>query len=154
MERKGIVVGGLGNLLMTDEGVGIHVIRELMKRPALSNNVDFVDLDSSLMGMVHAIAGRQKAILVDCARMGDPAGTIRRFTPDDVSSVKILSRFSLHEGDLLNGLELSRRLGECPKEVVIFGIQPESVAPGEGLSPSLQQRLESYVQSILQELNV
>ncbi|MFA4835979.1 MAG: hydrogenase maturation protease, partial [Dehalococcoidia bacterium] len=84
MERRGIIVGGLGNPLMTDEGIGIHVISELAARSGCSPDVDFVELGSSVMNVVHAIAGRQKAILIDCALMDEPAGTIRRFHPDEV----------------------------------------------------------------------
>ena len=60
-------------------------------------------------------------------------------------------RYSLHEGDLLNTLELSQRLGECPEEVVIFGIEPKQIADGEGLSDELQNNIQQYIQTILQE---
>ncbi|MDD5095370.1 MAG: hydrogenase maturation protease [Dehalococcoidia bacterium] len=152
MKRKSIIVGGIGNPLMTDEGIGIHLIAELTARPDIPPNVDCIDLGSSLMNVVHAIAGREKAILIDCARMEEPPGTIRRFTPQDVSSQKALPHFSLHEGDLMDGLELSRRLGEYPQQVVIFGIQPASMEEGEALSPSLQKQLGSYIEAILREI--
>jgi len=153
MERKNIVVGGLGNPLMTDEGIGIYVLRELMTKSECPDNVEFVELGSSVMNVVHAIAGRQKAVLIDCACMEKPAGTIQRFSPDEVFTTKALMHFSLHEGDLLDVLKLSRRLGEYPQDVVIFGIQPESMTLGEGLSPPLQERLANYTEVVLQELN-
>ena len=152
-EHKEIVVGGLGNPLMTDEGIGICVVGKSMAGAERFPHVDFVELGSSLMGVVHAIAGRRKAVLVDCACMDEPAGTIRRFSPDEVVSTKAVTHFSLHEGDLLSALELSRKLGEYPGEVVIFGIQPESMARGDSLSPTLRERLEDYVEIILRELN-
>ena len=152
-QSRGIIVGGLGNSLMTDEGVGLCVVRELEARSESFSNVDFVELGSSLMNVIHAIAGRRKAVLVDCALMDEPAGTIRRFSPDEVVSIKTMTHFSLHEGDLLSALELSRKLREYPGEVVIFGIQPESMALGDGLSSTLQERLGDYVEMILQELN-
>ncbi|MFC1999558.1 hydrogenase maturation protease [Chloroflexota bacterium] len=153
-QSKGIVVGGLGNSLMTDEGVGLCVVRELAAMSERFSNVDFVELGSSLMNVVHAIAGRRKAVLIDCALMDEPAGTIRRFSPDEVVSTKPMAHFSLHEGDLLHVLELSRRLGECPEEVVIFGIQPQSMALGDGLSSMLRERLKDYVKMIGAELRV
>jgi hydrogenase maturation protease len=153
-ERKGIVVVGLGNTLMTDEGIGIHILRQLMSCSERLTHVDLVEAGSSTMAVVHAIAGRQKAILIDCARMGEAPGTIRRFTPDDVVSTKTLPGLSLHEGDLLSALELSHKLGEHPQQVVIFGIQPETIGPGEGLSPTLRQRLQEYVGAVGPELDV
>lgn len=151
-ERKDAVVVGLGNPLMADEGIGLYVVRGLTDGSERSSDVDFIDLGSSLMGVVHAIAGRQKAILVDCAYMGEPPATIRRFNPDEVVSVKAMAHFSLHEGDLLDALGLSKRLGEYPEEVVIFGIQPERIAPGEGLSSALQERLQDYIDVISAEI--
>lgn len=151
--RKNTVVVGLGNLLMTDEGAGIHVVRQLMTKSEQFAHVDFADLGSSLMSVVHAIAGRRKVILIDCAFMDEPAGTIRRFSPDEVVSTKAMIHFSLHEGDLMGLLELSRKLGEYPGEVVIFGIQPESMAISEGLSSTLRKQLGNYVEMIIQELN-
>ena len=152
-KRKDVVVVGLGNLLMTDEGAGLHVINELMAQSEHFGHVEFIELGSSPMSLVHVIAGRQRAILIDCAWMDQPAGTICRFTPDDVISNKATVDFSLHEGDLLGELQLSRQLGEYPKEVIIFGIQPKSMVPGEDLSPELQERLESYTEIISAELN-
>ena len=151
-ERKDVVVVGLGNLLMTDEGAGLHVIQELMAMSERFSHVEFIELGSSTMSVVHAIAGRQKAILIDCACMDQPAGTIRRFTPEEVISNKASAGFSLHEGDLLGELALSRQLGEYPNEVIIFGIQPKSMLPGEDLSPELRERLESYIEMIGAEL--
>jgi hydrogenase maturation protease len=151
-QPKGIVVGGLGNPLMTDEGIGLCVVRELAASSERFSHVEFLELGSSLVNVVHAIAGRQKAILVDCAFMDEPAGTIRRFSPSEVVSTKTMAHFSLHEGDLLGALELSMKLGECPREIVIFGIQPESVVLGDGLSSTLQEQLDNYVEIVGAEL--
>ena len=151
-ERKDMVVVGLGNPLMADEGIGLYVLRGLMAGSERLSDIDYVDLGSSLMGVVHAIAGRRKAILIDCAYMGEPPATIRRFNPDEVVSVKAMTHFSLHEGDLLEALGLSQRLGEYPEEVVIYGIQPERIAPGEGLSSALQERSHDYIDVISAEV--
>jgi len=152
-ERKRTVVVGLGNSLMTDEGVGIYIVRELMSSSAQGSDVDFVEAGTSLMAVVHAIAGRRRALVVDCAWMDEAPGTIRCFRPDTVVSRKGLKHLSLHEGDLLDGLELSRKLGEYPEEVLIYGIQPQSVQPGQSLSSALSERMGSYVEAIAAGLN-
>ncbi|MBI3986469.1 MAG: hydrogenase maturation protease, partial [Lentisphaerae bacterium] len=121
---KKIVVIGLGNTLMSDEGVGIHLLHRLKARASGFPGVDFVDLGASGLRLVHALAGRKRAILLDCARMGETPGTIRRFTPEEVRTGKKLPGFSLHEGDVLQAIALSRTLGECPESIVVFGIQP------------------------------
>ncbi len=146
------IVIGLGNTLMGDEGVGVRVVHALQRDAERFAGVEFVDLGSAAMRVLHAVAGRRKAVVVDCAFLGEPAGTIRRFTPEQARSRKALTGISMHEGDLLRVLELSRQLGECPADVVIFGIEPDRVAPGEQLSDVLRQRLPEYVRAVAEEL--
>ncbi|MHC4438403.1 MAG: hydrogenase maturation protease [Planctomycetota bacterium] len=150
---KPILIICLGNPLMRDEGIGIRLASELLLHLADNPNVEVMDLGTGGFSVMHAIAGREKIIFVDCAVMGQEPGTMIRFTPEQVRSKKVLMRYSLHEGDLLNTLELSQRLGECPDEVVIFGIEPEQIADGEGLTNELQNNIQQYVQTILEELD-
>jgi len=146
---KDTIVLGLGNVLMGDEGVGVRVVERLESTCGTRfPQVDFVDAGVGGMRVLHLIAGRRRAILVDCARMGVEPGTIRRFTPEEVCSRKILVHQSLHEADLLAILELSRQLGECPEEVIVFGVEPEHVGEGIGLSECLGQRMEEYVRAV------
>jgi len=147
---KEILVAGLGNPLLGD-GVGVHVIRELERRAAEYPQVEFADLGTGGMKALHVMAGRRKVIFVDCALMGEAPGTIRRFTDGEVRSRKEMPRLSLHESDLLEVIELSGRIGERPKEVIIFGIEPADVSPGEDLSPTLQRRVDDYVLAVLTE---
>ena len=146
------MVIGLGNALLGDEGVGVHVVARLRARAAEFPAAELVEAGAAGHAVLHLVAGRRKAVLVDCAFMDLPPGTIRRFTPADVRSAKALSGCSLHQGDLLQTLELSRQLGECPETVVIFGIQPQRVEPAENLAPTLASRLDEYVAAVAAEL--
>ncbi len=150
---KPVLIICLGNPLMRDEGVGIRLAEEL--QPNLSDNpdVEVLDLGTGGLSVMHAIVGKKKVIFVDCAIMGKTVGSIHRFTPEQVRSTKTRMRYSLHEGDLLNTLELSRRLGECPEDIVIFGIEPKEIAHGEGLTSELQSKIPQYVQVVLSELD-
>lgn len=147
------VLIGLGNPLMSDEGIGVRLIAEIEAKQHIPAGVETLDLGTAGMGVLHAITGRRKAVLVDCALMGEPPGTMRRFTPEEVITRKVQTRLSLHEGDLLHTLELARRLGDCPKEIIIFGIEPDSLQPGLELSPTLELRLEEYLGLLLRELD-
>ena len=146
------VIIGLGSPLMSDEGVGVHLLRKLEARQEEFPGVDFVDLGTAGARVLHAIAGRRKAIFVDCAFMDEAPGTLRRFLPDEVRTQKRLPRMSLHEGDLLKFLELSRKVGEAPEKVVIFGIQPESLEQGETLSLTLASNMDRYIAAIAEEI--
>ena len=141
----------MGNPLMSDEGIGIHVIAQL-QRMTLGDGVEVLDLGTSGMRALHELEGRDMVVFVDCALMGTEPGTIRRFTPEDVETKKIQPRLSLHEGDLLNTIALAKRLGTAPERIVIFGIEPKTIDPGETLSPALAARLDQYVARIRDEV--
>jgi hydrogenase maturation protease len=150
--KNPVVVLGLGNPLMADEGIGVHLIERLTKLGAHYPGVDFVDVGTASLSVLHLIEGRRKAVFIDCAFMDEEPGAIRRFTPEDVRSAKVLARQSLHETDLLHILDLARQLGQAPEEVVIFGIQPERLTPGRDLSAALSGKIDAYLSQILREL--
>jgi hydrogenase maturation protease len=150
---KDILVLGLGNLLMSDEGIGIYIVNELQKQAVKFPNAEFIDAGTGGMTVLHLIANRKKAVIIDCALMGQTPGTIRKFKPEDAESIKKVSHFSLHDVDILKVLEISKQLNECPHEIVIFGIEPAKVEMGSSLSDELVGKLENYIQLIGSELN-
>ncbi|MEN6334090.1 MAG: HyaD/HybD family hydrogenase maturation endopeptidase, partial [Phycisphaerales bacterium] len=146
------VVLGVGNPLMADEGIGVCLVTRLSRFCAEYPDVDFIDAGTGGLAVLHHIRDRRKVIFIDCAYMGEAPGTILRFTPEDVCSDKVLARQSLHEGDLLRIIDLSRQLGEAPNEIVIFGIQPERIEPALGLSVAIKNRIDEYLAALLKEL--
>jgi hydrogenase maturation protease len=150
--KKPIVVLGLGNPLMADEGIGTDLVSRLAQEAARYPSVDFIDAGTGGMAALHLIDGRRKAVFDDCAYMDEAPGTIRRFTPDAVRSTKVLAPQSLHEADLLRILSLAEQLGQAPEQVVIFGIQPQVIEVRQGLSGVLLDRVEYYLAEIRSEL--
>jgi len=148
--RAETVVVALGNVLLRDEGVAIHVLRELAKSDL--SGVDLEDLGTSGMAVLHSIAGRRRAVIIDCARMGVAPGEIRRFRPAEARSAEPLPRLSVHEGDLLDILRLSHELGQAPEDVIIYGIEPADISPGTELSAILKAHLSAYCEMILRDL--
>jgi hydrogenase maturation protease len=149
---RDIVVLGLGNILMSDEGIGVYIVERLQKQAAEFPNADFIDAGTGGMNILHLIANRRKAVIIDCAVIGLAPGDIKRFIPEDVSSVKKVSHFSLHDVDILKVLEISKQIGEYPDEVVIFGIEPARLEQGSSLSGRLAARVDQYVQIVAAEL--
>lgn len=153
---KPVIVIGLGNPLMADEGIGTAVVGALAglaeagKLP--TETVEYLDGGCGGMYLLHSIAGRKKVILIDCAKMGLAPGELRRFTPDDVNTVKQMTHLSLHEVDILRVIELSQMIDQRPDEIVIFGIQPEKIDAQMCLTKTLQQRMPEYLAEIVQEI--
>ena len=150
--RKPIIVLGLGNPLMADEGIGTKLIEKLNSACGSDARADFIDAGTGGMTVLTYIASREKAIIIDCALMGTEPGTIKRFTPEDVTTVKKLSHLSLHDSDIIKVIELSKQLGECPKEVVFFGIEPQTIEQKMELTELIESKLEEYVSMILKEV--
>ncbi len=153
---KPVIVIGLGNPLMADEGVGTSVVGALAglaeagKLPA--DNVEYLDGGCGGLYLLHSIEGRKKAILIDCAKMGLTPGTLRRFTPSDVATVKQMMHLSLHEVDILRVIELATLLNQCPDEIIIFGVEPEKIEMQIGLTETLQQRVPEYLAAVVREI--
>ncbi|MBM4103365.1 MAG: hydrogenase maturation protease [Planctomycetes bacterium] len=155
--RKSSIVIGLGNPLMSDEGIGVLLAQKLAEKSqnqelAGGEIVEFYDGGVGGLNLLYKIENRDKVILIDCAKMGEPPGTIRRFTPDQVRSVKNLGHFSLHEVDILKVLDLAGQLDAAPKEVVIFGIEPASLDLNPTVSDILAGQVDTYLAAITEEL--
>jgi hydrogenase maturation protease len=150
--KNGTVVLGLGNPLMSDEGIGGFLITKLLEKRDTHPAVDFIDAGTGGMSMLHLIADREKVIIIDCAYMGTSPGAIIKFTPQEVQTVKQLLHYSLHEIDILKVLEFARQLDQCPDNVVIFGIEPETIELGGNLTDTLQNKIEEYLTQIENEL--
>jgi hydrogenase maturation protease len=151
--KKPVAVLGLGNPLMADEGIGVALVERLGELAEPYPSVDFLDAGTGGMAVLHLIEDRRKVIFVDCAVMGEAPGTIRRFTPEQVRSTKVLAHQSLHEADLIQILTLAEKLGQCPEQTVIFGIQPETVSPRQSLSDALLGNMDRYIDQITSELS-
>ncbi len=151
MKNKTVILA-LGNPLMADEGIAIEIIDALKQDAADYPDTDFIDAGCGGMTLLHYFEGRDKAIIIDCAFMETKPGTIKRFTPDDITSVKELSHHSLHEVDILNVIKIAEQIGECPEEIIFYGIEPQSVKQQQSLTPLLQEKLPQYTETIKQEL--
>ncbi|MCP4770231.1 MAG: hydrogenase maturation protease [Planctomycetes bacterium] len=151
MTKKVLI--GLGNLLMTDEGIGVRIIQELVRTHRISSDIEALDLGPGGLPVLHALDGVEHAIFVDCAFMGEEPGTLKRFRAEEAQTVKVQARQSAHEGDLFETLELAKRVGQCPSDIVVFGIQPGVVELGVDLSPTLEEQLPAYVDAVAAELN-
>lgn len=135
---------------MRDEGIGVRLAGILSDRCLAG--VEVIDLGTGGMTLLHALEGRKRAIIMDCALMDEPAGTIRRFTVDEVRSRKKMMGRTIHEQDLIQLLDLAKQFGKCAEDVVIFGIQPEDVSQGDGLTTVLADRLDEYAGMIEEEV--
>jgi hydrogenase maturation protease len=144
-----VLVLGLGNLLLRDEGVGIHVIRALAHE-SLPAGVELCDGATAGMALVDLLAGRDRVIVVDAMSAGEPPGTVRRLQAEDLFPAR--PGCSVHELGLGEALAAARLLGVAPRAVVIFGVQPAELTCGLELSATLAPLVPQLVALVHAEL--
>lgn len=150
-ESSDIVVLGVGNLLRSDEGVGVHAARQLAAG-ALPDGVDVIDAGVAVADALSAYKSIGKLIVVDAVDAKAQPGSVFRFRPRDVQRRQALLR-SLHELDLFDALDLARHGGCTVGEVIVVGVQPKTVDWGLELSPEVQARLPDVVNLVAAELS-
>ncbi|MGC8809203.1 MAG: carbamoyltransferase HypF [bacterium] len=149
---KKIFVIGAGNLLLRDEGVGIHVIKELQKRE-LPAEVEIVDGGVGGLDLLHYFSQAEKVLLIDAAEMGLEPGAVVRLDPAQVNLPLKEVQFSAHEISLAEVIELGRALTNNSLKIVIFGIQPKEISWGMELSPEVAAVIPQVITAVFQEIN-
>ena len=155
MSEKKIVVVGVGNILLSDEGLGVKAVQELEKR-GVPENVSLYDAGTSLHLVMSSFEGYDKMIIVDAIQGGSAPGSIYRFTLKELEegqAPKLNYMFSLHEIDVPRTLALEKLVSRLPEEVVFLGMEPEKVEPGLDLSPIVQEKLEDLIALIEKEFS-
>ncbi len=144
-----VVVIGVGNLLLRDEGIGIHVAQALQKID-LAPGVEVIDGGTSPDLLAYTEAG-DRLIIVDAAKAGGEPGTVYRLHPADLASQPV-GAFSAHELGVEQSLKMMALIGNEPKEVVIIGVEPGEIDWGTELSDQLQRKLSEIVSVVLREI--
>jgi hydrogenase maturation protease len=139
---------GLGNILLTDEGIGIHVLRELRKRNMIPET-EFVDLGTSSLDLEYFIKeDTEKMAVIDCIRAsGSNPGTIYKISIDDLKKGRSTD-YSLHQLEFIDSINLISLLSKVPK-TIIFGIIPSDM---ESLSLNLSDPLNKEFEAICRKI--
>lgn len=144
-----VLVVGIGNILLADEGIGVRVI-ETMARLSPPPDVELLDGGTSGADLIDYIADRPKVIVIDAVKTEHPPGTILRLGPEDLLGSEE-AKISLHDLGLLETLAMAVQMGCPPKQVVIFGVVPASLACSLELSPVIANLVPKIIDLILAE---
>lgn len=147
--RRTVVVG-FGNLLMGDDGVGIHVVRELEAR-GVPDGVELVDGGVASLEVLATLPPAGEVVIVDALTGGGRPGDVYRLTPADLVPAEGPPAFSLHEFTLVQSLVLLARLGPLPP-MVIYGVEPATMEPGMELSPPVAAAATKVAELILERI--
>ena len=147
-----ILVLGVGNLLLSDEGIGVRVIEVLEQRYVLPDNVDVLDGGTAGMELLEAMASRTHLIIVDAivSRKSEPGELL--ILRDEEVPVLFNNKISPHQLGLSDVLSALRFTGEFPDKITLVGVIPHSLEPNIGLTPTVEASLEPALQAVLAAL--
>lgn len=132
------MVLGIGNTLLADEGVGVHVIERLRKEFPDDDSVEFVDGGTLSFTLADVMAGTDQLIIVDAAELNSPPGSVSLFENEALDDyLGRGKRRSVHEVGLLDLLAITHLTGDLPQRRALIGIQPQKVDWGEQPSPEV-----------------
>lgn len=147
---------GIGNLLLSDEGVGVRAIEALESRWRFPPHITLMDGGTAGMELMEAIASCQLLIVVDAVRADYPPGCVFVLEDDEVPAL-FTARLSPHQLGLSDVLMALKLTGEYPEKLFLVGITPESLEPGMTLTTTGHRAMEcalKQVMAILERLEI
>ena len=145
------IVLGIGNTILSDEGVGVRAALALEQRYDMPDDVSVVDGGTAGMELLDLIAGVDLLIVLDTVKTGGPAGSIVRLSAEHVPVFfrKKLSPHQIGLCDVLAALEFS---GGLPAEVIVLGVEPGTLELGTELTDTVRRRVPRLVELAAGEL--
>jgi hydrogenase maturation protease len=144
---------GVGNLILTDDGVGIHAVKLLQESGEIHPDIQIVDGGTCGLDLLQYVAGTDKLVILDAARNSGKPGTISRITGEKVPAYLSI-KTSPHEIGLPELLFAAKLSNVYPKEVVIYCVEAESLETQVGLTQAVENALPELVRRVIEEVRL
>ena len=149
--RRLLSLIGVGNRFRRDDAAGLEVVRRL--RLAHPPGVILIEQEGEPASLIEAWSAADEALVVDGISSGSEPGRVHRFDVTDAPLPAEIFNPSTHSMGLPEAVELARELDRLPGRLVVYGIEGESFAAGEGLSDPVQKTVEKLVMDLYRELS-
>jgi hydrogenase maturation protease len=147
-----VAVIGIGNVLLSDDGFGVHAIARLRERYTVRREVELVEGGTAGLLLLPHLACTRRAILVDALDCGAAPGTVVRM--DRVDQADAFSTgMTAHDVGLRDLLGAARLTGAWPEKLLLYGVQPRSTAVGVDLTPPVAAALDPVVDRVAAEIS-
>ena len=151
IKNNPIVLLGVGNILLTDEGFGVHVVNQLREDYVFNPPITILDGGTMGMELLTYMRGMTKLLLVDAINGGEAPGTVYEFPHEEMNSY-FTEAISVHEVGMQDILRI-RAIQEDPLEdAVVIGVEPESLEIGFEPSAPVQRALPEVKERVLHVL--
>lgn len=146
------LVVGLGNPLMTDDGIGLAALARLAERWEVPADVRLVDGGTWGLFLLPEIEDAERLVLLDAIDVGEPPGTVVALEREAIPGSLDRARLSPHQMGVQDLVALATLRGTLPEETVAMGIQPGTVEMATGLSPEAEAALDALVERVVERL--
>jgi len=146
-----ILVLGIGNALMNDDGFGVRVIEKLQEEYRFPAEVTVLDGGTLGLDLLPRLEEADKLLIIDAVEMGAATGVVFRLEGDEVPRA-FANKLSVHQMGVQDLLAVAELQGYCPEELVFWGVQPGSIEMELTLSAPVAAALDQVVLSVIEEL--
>jgi hydrogenase maturation protease len=154
VKKRKITIGGIGSVLLGDDGVGPFVVGMLEAGYRFDESVMVADLGTPGLDLVAHLSGIDALILIDSVSNGAPAGTVTLYRKEDIlRHGPAPVRMDGHSPVLSESLLIADLAGEGPDEILLIGITGEQYEVGAGLSDAARQAAARAITEVLAELD-
>lgn len=152
-DGKTTLVLGVGNLVMSDDGVGVAVVRKLLHEYRLPPQVAVMDGGTLGLDILPRLEGIEQLIVVDALETGKAPGSCVRLAGEEIP-LALETKLSPHQMGLKDLLTVSLLMGHAPRETVLIGVQPGCIEMGTELTPLVAAQVDVMLEGILGELKL
>ncbi len=145
-----ILILGIGNPLLGDDGFGVEVVRRLRGRAGLAG-VEVLDGGASGLYLLPYLEGKSHVLVVDAINFGGAAGQRIRLSADEVPSF-LSPKLSEHQVTFHEVLGLMKLLAISPSEFIFIGVQPAGSGWGDALSPEVESAVDSVIEEVIDQV--
>ena len=146
-----VLVLGLGNILLSEEGVGVRVVERLQDKYEFPEGVQALDGGVRGLALLSYLEGVQRLLIVDAVSIGKEDGSLTRLEGDQVPAF-LSPKVSPHQAGLADLLMVARLTELYPEEVVLWGVKPAVTDTGLELSSAVAARVDELVDKVVEEL--
>lgn len=153
MDKRKLIILGLGNIILTDDGAGIYVLRAIGEKLGETSGADLVEASAGGFNFVDLLAGYERAVIIDAIHT--KSGRPGEFYELDISALKPSARLSsLHQIDFATACDLAKKIGvEFPREFAIFVMEvADEFSFGERATPAVEAAVPKMTNSVLSNL--
>lgn len=149
---KKVLIAGIGNILLGDDGVGPYAVRLLDALYEFEDGVEITDLGTPALDLIYKIIGLDLLVLVDSADDGEEPGTVRCYSSEEITREPVAARMDPHSPALTESLLTAHMLGGAPLEVDLIAVTGSNYESGCILSAPVQSAVDKAIRLVLEKL--